>query len=39
MYLCVKGIDFASVYDFDIWFWIVLTMWFSFLLKVISIVH
>ena len=21
MYLCVRGIDFASFYDFDIWFW------------------
>ena len=20
-YLCVKGIDFASFYDFDIWYW------------------
>jgi hypothetical protein len=21
MYLCVKGIDFDSLYDFGIWFW------------------
>jgi len=21
MYLCVKGIDFVSSYDFDIWIW------------------
>ena len=21
MYFCAKGIDFASFYDFDIWFW------------------
>ena len=21
MYLCVKGVDISSFYDFDIWFW------------------
>ena len=30
MHLCGRGIDFASFYDFDIWFWIGQAMWYFF---------
>ena len=27
-YMCVKDIDFASFYEFDIWCWTVYTVWY-----------